>query len=208
MPTKTFFNLPIEKQKNLLEASEREFSRVSFDEASINQIIQDAKISRGSFYMYFEDKEDLYFYLLQKYQLKMYQKLIHHIDSSHKDFITAWSNFYDCLIDSCFDKNKGELLKKMFLNMRFSTSLKFKLKPPKDMIRDFSKELLSHIDRSLYRYQDDEALLDIFSFVMLTSMSSIVYTLMNPMERNREKENYDRRLEIIRSGVIRRDKDV
>lgn len=208
MPTKTFFNLPIEKQRNLLEASEREFSRVSFDEASINQIIQDAKISRGSFYMYFEDKEDLYFYLLQKYQLKMYQKLIYHIDSSHRDFITAWSNFYDCLIDSCFDENKGELLKKMFLNMRFSTGLKFKLKPPKDIIRDFSKELLSHIDRNLYRYQDDEALLDIFSFVMLTSMSSIVYTLMNPKERNREKENYDRRLEIIRSGVIRRDKDV
>ncbi len=208
MPTKTFFNLPSDKQRKLLDAGIREFSRVSFDEASINQIIQDAKISRGSFYMYFQDKEDFYFYLLQQYQLEMYDRLIHYIDLCQGEFIAAWLKLYDYLFDSCFDGNKGKLLKNVFLNMRFSTSRKLMLKPPKDIIRNLSNDLLSHIDKSLYRYQEDEELLDIFSFVMLTSMSSIVYTLMNPEDRSCEKENYDRRIEIIRSGVIRRNKDV
>lgn len=208
MPTKTFFNLPSDKQRKLLDAGIREFSRVSFDEASINQIIQDAKISRGSFYMYFQDKEDFYFYLLQQYQLEMYDRLIHYIDLCQGEFIAAWLKLYDYLFDSCFDGNKGKLLKNVFLNMRFSTSRKLMLKPPKDIIRNLSDDLLSHIDKSLYRYQEDEELLDIFSFVMLTSMSSIVYTLMNPEDRSCEKENYDRRIEIIRSGVIRRNKDV
>ncbi len=208
MPTKTFFNLPSDKQRKLLDAGIREFSRVSFDEASINQIIQDAKISRGSFYMYFQDKEDFYFYLLQQYQLEMYDRLIHYIDLCQGEFIAAWVKLYDHLFDSCFDGNKGKLLKNVFLNMRFSTSRKLMLKPPKDIIRNLSNDLLSHIDKSLYRYQEDEELLDIFSFVMLTSMSCIVYTLMNPEDRSCEKENYDRRIEIIRSGVIRRNKDV
>ena len=51
MPRSTFCRLAPEKQERLLEAATREFSRRSFAEASINQIIKDAGIPRGSFYM-------------------------------------------------------------------------------------------------------------------------------------------------------------
>lgn len=67
MPSSTFLNLPPEKQSKLLEAAAREFSRKSFSDASINQIIKEAGIPRGSFYMYFQDKEELFRYLLQGY---------------------------------------------------------------------------------------------------------------------------------------------
>ena len=50
MPSATFANLPAQKQERLLEAATREFSRRPFSEASINQIIKDAGIPRGSFY--------------------------------------------------------------------------------------------------------------------------------------------------------------
>ena len=58
MPSSTFLNLPAQKQEKLLEAATREFSQRPYTEASINQIIKDAGIPRGSFYMYFTDKED------------------------------------------------------------------------------------------------------------------------------------------------------
>lgn len=64
MPKQTFFNLPTEKKERLLQAAYQEFSSVSLEEASINSIIHHSEISRGSFYQYFEDKEDLYFYCL------------------------------------------------------------------------------------------------------------------------------------------------
>ena len=54
-----------EKKRRILEAAFREFSRVPFREASINRIIKDAEISRGSFYTYFEDKTDLLQILLR-----------------------------------------------------------------------------------------------------------------------------------------------
>ena len=59
MPTQRFFKLKEEKRRLILEAAAHEFSRVPYSAASINQIIKEADISRGSFYTYFEDKQDL-----------------------------------------------------------------------------------------------------------------------------------------------------
>lgn len=60
MPTSTFFNLRPEKQERLLTAAAREFAAQPFHEASINSMIRAAGIPRGSFYMYFRDKEELF----------------------------------------------------------------------------------------------------------------------------------------------------
>ena len=65
MPTERFIRLPDEKKKVILEAAVDEFSRVPFDKVSINQIIKNAEISRGSFYTYFEDKMDVLRYIFQ-----------------------------------------------------------------------------------------------------------------------------------------------
>lgn len=64
MPTSTFFRLPEEKRARLIEACWSEVSQVRFSDVSINRIISAARIPRGSFYQYFEDKEDLIHYLL------------------------------------------------------------------------------------------------------------------------------------------------
>jgi AcrR family transcriptional regulator len=64
MPKRTFFNLSDEKRRSLLKAAEREFSRVPLAKASVSNIIKMAGIPRGSFYQYFENIEDLYYYLV------------------------------------------------------------------------------------------------------------------------------------------------
>ena len=66
MPKDTFFNLDGAKQKKIFEAAVDEFSQRRFSEASINQVVKNAKISRGSFYQYFDNKEDLYLYTLKQ----------------------------------------------------------------------------------------------------------------------------------------------
>ena len=65
MPTSTFFRLPEEKRARLIQACWAEVSRARFSEVSINRIITAARIPRGSFYQYFEDKDDLIRYLLE-----------------------------------------------------------------------------------------------------------------------------------------------
>lgn len=66
MPSGTFLNLAPEKQEKLLSAAVREFAERPYNEASINRIVREAGIPRGSFYMYFRDKEDLFHYLMEE----------------------------------------------------------------------------------------------------------------------------------------------
>ena len=68
MPTDTFYRLPQEKRQRLKKAIFEELARVPFAEVSINRIIQAAEIPRGSYYQYFEDKDDLLSYVLQEYK--------------------------------------------------------------------------------------------------------------------------------------------
>lgn len=65
MPKETFFNLPEEKRSLICEVAVNEFAEYSFENASINRIVAASGIAKGSFYQYFQDKSDLFLYLLQ-----------------------------------------------------------------------------------------------------------------------------------------------
>ena len=56
VPRKTFFDLPEPKRSRLADALRTEFARHSFKDASVDRITQDAGVSKGSFYQYFDDK--------------------------------------------------------------------------------------------------------------------------------------------------------
>lgn len=64
MPKKTFFNLTEDKQKNILDASIQVFSTGTFKEVKVSDIIKKASIPRSSFYDYFDDKMDLYRFII------------------------------------------------------------------------------------------------------------------------------------------------
>ena len=64
MPKDTFLNLSEDKKNKIINAAKKEFARVPIEEASIKNIVEEAEIARGSFYQYFESKEDLLKYIL------------------------------------------------------------------------------------------------------------------------------------------------
>ncbi|MEM6613252.1 MAG: TetR/AcrR family transcriptional regulator [Cyanobacteria bacterium P01_C01_bin.72] len=66
MPSQTFFNLSKIKQQNITDAAIAEFANHSYESASISAIVKHAKIAKGSFYQYFQDKQDLYLYLVDR----------------------------------------------------------------------------------------------------------------------------------------------
>ena len=70
MPSKTFFNLSLEKQANILSAAKKEFARVPFEQTSFMNIAKDAGISRSNLYNYFTNKQELLSSLCDKKQFK------------------------------------------------------------------------------------------------------------------------------------------
>ncbi|HHW55324.1 MAG: TetR/AcrR family transcriptional regulator [bacterium] len=66
MPKPTFYNLKEEKKRRIFQAAVQEFASHKFSEASLNRIVKTAKIPWGSFYQYFDNKEDLYLYIIKE----------------------------------------------------------------------------------------------------------------------------------------------
>lgn len=58
--TDTFQNLPGEKQNRILRAAGDEFARHGYERAKMSEIAAAAKVSVGSLYKYFDDKQDMY----------------------------------------------------------------------------------------------------------------------------------------------------
>lgn len=64
MPKPTFFNLPQDKRSAILDTAMAEFAEHDYQSASISRMVAHLGIAKGSFYQYFQDKDDLYLYVL------------------------------------------------------------------------------------------------------------------------------------------------
>jgi AcrR family transcriptional regulator len=70
MPKQTFFNLPQEKRETIMNAAVEEFAEFGLENASTNRIVKNSGIAKGSFYQYFEDKQDVFMHLLAMIEQK------------------------------------------------------------------------------------------------------------------------------------------
>ena len=60
MPRKRFDHLAPKEQNKLLRVATKHFARDGFERASLNAMLVEAGFSKGSFYYYFDDKDDLF----------------------------------------------------------------------------------------------------------------------------------------------------
>jgi len=63
MPKETFFNLPENKRNRIIDAAIDQFSKLHYRNVTIDNIVNNAGIPKGSFYQYFNNKDDLYIFL-------------------------------------------------------------------------------------------------------------------------------------------------
>ena len=75
MPTRRYENLEPDRKKAILDAAQAEFTLSGYEGASLNKIIADAGISKGSFYYYFEDKADLYVTALERVGMEFIERV-------------------------------------------------------------------------------------------------------------------------------------
>jgi TetR/AcrR family transcriptional regulator len=66
MPKPAFFQLPANKQARIVAAAQTLFASAPYALASTNVLVKACGISKGSLFNYFEDKTDLYLYVLQQ----------------------------------------------------------------------------------------------------------------------------------------------
>ena len=119
VPSDTFLRLPLEKQEKLLGAAKEEFTKYSYDSVSLNQIIKKAGISRGSFYMYFKGKEELYFYLIDRYLSQGFLLLEETLREQKGNFFPACNAFFAKALVFCSLEENRAFMKRIIENTNF-----------------------------------------------------------------------------------------
>lgn len=88
MPRPRFHKLSSHKRRRILQAAAREFAAHGFDAASLNKILEEAAISKGAAYYYFDDKADLFVTAVTFYAEEVMADLA--LDVSQLDADSFW----------------------------------------------------------------------------------------------------------------------
>ena len=198
MYMETFLRLPEEKRTRFLEAAWEEFTRVSFAEASTNQIVRRAGVPRGSFYQYFRDKEDLFAYL-------MTQARDHFIEMYSRIMERCGGDVFQTQL-MCFDSfahqggNKDMLFNRCIKVLRLNPCLHIQMimqEQPRDhLLADFSKTA------DLSPFADEETAREAFMLSLLSLAGAVMDSLEKPEQMDTYRRQLELRLNIIRQGSL------
>lgn len=195
MPSKTFMNLNEEKKNKLIMAAMKEFSTVEFPDVSINQIIMNAEIPRGSFYMYFDDKEDLFEFIIEINSKKFNKILLDILSNNKGDLKACFINLYDELTIRI---RKQELV--FFKNVFFFFNLRReKFVYPVHILFDLVED---RIDISNIKKENLEF---IFTLFMHNLFTSIAFALKKD-DYEKARIDYLKHLDIICYGIYKEGK--
>ena len=170
MPSTTFFHLPEEKRQRLLEAARAEFVRVPYGEASINRIIREAGIPRGSFYMYFTDKEDLFRYLMETYGELLIQRMRERLEWNRGDLFAASLALFDHVQANWHSGEFREMAAILRRNRQLQPGLVLNRQGPCAVL----DRLRGQIDLSRLDLQTDTDLPDLFHLLIAAAAGAVV----------------------------------
>lgn len=229
MPTERFYNLPEEKKKLIKEAAIKEFCRVPMEKASINKIVQNAEISRGSFYTYFRDKEDILEYIFEDViiQIQSFCKKV--LKEEGGEFWTLPHKLLDYTLQVCENNKMFSLVQSSSGNRIIGALLDGKpgsggccplklarkskndsqvlLLPDVDFGRGgigvWVKELYQLVDCSSLKADSFEDFQAVFSLCVMNMMAAIGGIYQKGEDEKEAKRLFSKRLELIKYGAAK-----
>lgn len=196
MPTSTLFRLPPEKRERLMEACWGELTRARFEEVSVNRVISAAEISRGSFYQYFTDREDMIRYLMENMRRYFVGLLRDLLERAEGDLfalpLPAFERFF---VPDSLDPMLARFIQVMKMNQGLDLQSMMSIQP--GFLPD---PLWETTDVSLLR-QGDRAYADhVFHLLCAVLAYAVAGTLQDGSHRELERENLKIRVELLRHG--------
>lgn len=198
MPKTTFYNLPKEKQNKVIQAAREEFVRAKDGEILIKNIVISAGIPRGSFYQYFETKEDLVDFLMENHFQKMRKAFLEKLLEFNGDIVLAFEDIFKNMISNQ-NKEKVDLERKIMENIkRFQERRSISTCPLKD------KKILKEIpvDKEKFKIESEDDLQSVIHIIMSILLKNII-DLQNGNSEESVLENVKRDLDYLRFGILK-----
>jgi AcrR family transcriptional regulator len=196
MVKQTFLNLSIEKQNKVLESARKEFSRASLKDASVANIIKSAGIPRGSFYQYFEDLEDIFYYILEVHSKEIKQRLTSNLVHYKGDVIKSFADLYQYILDKINDNEF--YFKNIFLNMDYKVEKMFL-----PNLEDNLNEIIQLIDIKMLNIDSRLQLIYIIEIIESLLMRNLTQSFQRNVSREKNVEIFIKELLLIKEGIYK-----
>lgn len=118
--------IQLEKKQRLLDSAIHLFMEKGIDETSVNDIVKDANLAKGTFYIYFKDKAVLIHEIVIKKHLALMDTLIKQAYDQHLQTKLPWSYTFMEASLTFFEQNPKVLKmihKLMFMDVKESFSI-------------------------------------------------------------------------------------
>lgn len=198
MPKQTFYNLKEEKREKIEQALLKEFSNNTFEEASISNIISEAQIPRGSFYQYFENKEDAVEYIINKYLKKEKEKIYTSLLRNNGDIFKTSIDIYDYIIEKINTTSNLKLFKNILQELRKNNTNAFE---ENTEFLSEKKTIEKIIDKRDLNIQEKEDLCYFLKILSLVMRNATLEVISNKITQEEGKQKLLKEIEILKRGM-------
>ncbi len=198
MPSDKFLALDTLKQKQLLDSAKKEFANKKYEDASINQIIKNIKMPRGSFYLYFNNKRDLYYYILKNYVQEFKKSFINILQNNNQDLFLSLTIFYDLIVNN---KNNQQLITNIFANINQE---QLDCVMPQFIKEEMDGSVIKNINIDNYNLDHNEIGI-LLSIVLPLFFNAIAVSLKENNQKELIRVHYLAQLNIIKRGLERKE---
>jgi len=182
-----------------MQSALKEFSNRIYTEASINKIVQNANISRGSFYQYFEDKQDIYFYIIDTIFIKQsYSYIKKLVADSNNDIYDIFRMLFKFNLQLITESEYSNFFKNLFLSLNYDISRHLNIN-----IKKFKEELLQKILNNRYRIiltKNEDYAREMINILQLINKNMISKKIVENIGQNKIMELYDIRIRILKNN--------
>ena len=201
MPKATFYNLTKEKREKIEKAIKKEFGRTSFSKASISKIITEAQIPRGSFYQYFEDKEDAIKYIIENFIKEEKKEMKKILEKNNGDIFKAMVDLYMHVVNQNENQEDLNLCKNILQRLKednISITLEMKKENLQDKIKN--KNIINKSLLNLNDEKDFDYIIKILTIVVRTETIEVISKLKDKMQG---KKDIEREIELLKVGLAK-----
>ncbi|MCM3398574.1 TetR/AcrR family transcriptional regulator [Oceanobacillus profundus] len=204
MPKLTFFNLPEMKRNKLIRAAEAEFSRVPLSQASISNIVKAAEIPRGSFYQYFENKEDAYYFLLEEQWNKRQDKFIASLNKYNGDIFEAFKELFQLMLEEKKTEDGYNFLKNALLNVTHEIEDVFtRIFDEKQIDTNRLKEITPLINKECLNISGEDEFYHIIQIITSVTFRNLVEKYSRNMSKEEALENFIIEMNLLKKGLYK-----
>lgn len=209
VPSKTFYNLSETKRERIIAGAMKEFSDKSFNDVSISSIVKNSNISRGSFYQYFEDKKDLYFYLIGKFRYNYRQLMLKSFKENNGDFFAAYCEFGRKYIKYIRESEKFGFFENMYLHMNYQIRQEAGVdmsggqsRKKNTRKKTTTERIIESVDRSQLYANTDKEIIDILKYILNILDDTIMEGFWEELTIEETQQLFEKRLGWISYGVL------